>query len=305
MRKSHLRRIGLLLLCAALCAMLAVSASAYPAGLDETLPRVVDNANLLTRDDAQNLEEKLHACAAEYRMDIVILLEQSIDGETPEAYADDYFDYQGYGWREEESDDITTGSGVLMLVAMESRDFWFSAKGRGEEFFPDGVLQNDFTDSVGDYLRMQDYEGACARFLEMVAEYLALPPASSDDYGGSEEPYGPENSVGIVVGNMQRNYAPYILVITFVAALTVAWLVVASMKRKLNTAHARHEAQNYMQPGTFRLTQQQDLFLYSNTTRIRRPDPVDTNSSGGHGFGGGGGHISSSGSHHSGGGGKF
>jgi len=46
-----------------------------------------------------------------------------------------------------------------------------------------------------------------------------------------------------------------------------AWSVVAAMKKQMKTAHPQKTACNYMR--NFRLTQQKDIFLYSNTVRVR------------------------------------
>lgn len=50
------------------------------------------------------------------------MTEESINGAEPMDYADDYFDYKGYGMGEDKS-------GILFLVTMSERKFWMSTHG--------------------------------------------------------------------------------------------------------------------------------------------------------------------------------
>ena len=65
--------------------------------------RLVDNAGLLDEDEALELESKLDEISQEYDCDVVILTEETINGAEPMDYADDYFDYEGYGMGEDNS----------------------------------------------------------------------------------------------------------------------------------------------------------------------------------------------------------
>ena len=54
----------------------------------------------------------------------------TINGETPMAYADDYYDYNGYGAGAD-------NDGILLLLSMEDRDWWISTTGYGIDAFTD------------------------------------------------------------------------------------------------------------------------------------------------------------------------
>jgi len=307
-----------------LCAALAVTTLAYPAGIDESLPRVDDGAKLLMEVPAEALDARAREMALEYQMDIVIVTRRGIDGKTPEAFSDDYFDYGGYGWREEETDDITTGSGILLLIEMQERDVWISTKGEGMSVFRDGVWEEIIT-AIKPELGNGQYRAAFSRFLDEVESRLVAYAEGSGVYADKDAPYNQghydengnyvtDDGNGAADGydyDSNSYYSGYsgtyfsfnggVFVVALIIALIVAWAVVASMKRKHNTIRTAAAAQNY-QHG-FNLTERQDIFLYSNTTRVR----IETESSGGGGggFSGGGSHTSSSGSSHGGGGSKF
>ena len=92
--------------------------------------RVNDMAGLLTDSQEERLRGQIEDIAQEYQFDAVIVTVDSLDGKSAEAYADDYFDYNGYGYG-------TDADGILMLVSMEYRDWAISTCGRGLEVFTD------------------------------------------------------------------------------------------------------------------------------------------------------------------------
>ena len=63
------------------------------------------------------------------------------------------------------------------------------------------------------------------------------------------------------------------IVIVAVIALIIAFAVIGSMKRKLNTARKLTNAQNYVKPHSLYLTVQEDRFLYTTETRHRVAQP--------------------------------
>jgi len=282
-------------------------AGKYPAGIDESLPRIVDEAMLLEPDEIAALEENLFPLIKQYDMDVVIVTREGLGSQTPMDYADDFFDYFGYGWREYSTDDITTGSGILLLVEMEQGDIWISTKGRGMDVFGDSEI-DDLIDLIIPELDEGLYFDAFNRFLGDMEWYLQNNTGSYDGGG-----YGYDYDNGYEYSYSRSVYFNGgIFFVALIVALVVALSVVNSMKRKHNTIRIAAAACNYQQ--RFDLTERQDIFLYSNTTRVKLPEPETTSrghissSGSSHGGGGGsfgGGHSSSSGSSHGGGGGKF
>ncbi len=76
----------------------------------------------------------------------------------------------------------------------------------------------------------------------------------------------------------------------------------AGLKKQLKSVKQQNAAADYMVRSKMRMTDEQDLFLYSNVAKTVRVSENRTGSSGGFG---GGGHLSSGGVSHSGHGGKF
>ena len=57
--------------------------------------RLVDNADLLTEEEENLLLARLDEVSQRQQFDVVIVTASSIDGKSPMAYADDFFDYNG------------------------------------------------------------------------------------------------------------------------------------------------------------------------------------------------------------------
>ena len=66
--------------------------TALPVFAEGDLPRLVDGASLLSPEEAEELLGKLDGISERQQMDIVVVTVNTLDGKTPQAYADDFFD---------------------------------------------------------------------------------------------------------------------------------------------------------------------------------------------------------------------
>ena len=78
---------------------------------------VVDEAKLLSQDERNQLMESIEVFRKEYNMDLVIVTSNDLEGKKPRDYADDYYDYNGYGLGDNKS-------GLLLLIDMDDRNIW-------------------------------------------------------------------------------------------------------------------------------------------------------------------------------------
>jgi len=233
--------------------------------------RVIDNAGLLSGSEISALESLAAQIALTYNFDLVILTETSIGGASPMNYADDYFDYNGYG-RGSDRD------GCLFLQVTGTRDYRFSTSGRGKRIL-NSTAYNKLESDVVSFLRNDDPAGAYRAFIVDWDEFLAL-----DAYSNSD--------------NFVTEHALWFYIGAWVVSLIIALVAVNIMKAKLNTVRLKTEADRFIIPGSLGFTLRQDSFLYSAVTKSER---ADSSSSGG----GSGSHISSSGRSHGGGGGRY
>ena len=87
---------------------------ALPLSAETAYGRVVDGADLLDGSEEASLRERLDDISEKYQFDVVVVTEYSLGGKSPQSFADDFFDYNGYGQGSERS-------GVLLLHSPEYR----------------------------------------------------------------------------------------------------------------------------------------------------------------------------------------
>lgn len=290
-----MKRWILLSLCLVILISSSLSVSASP-------PKIVDDAGLLTDGEATKLEEKARMLADTYEMDVVIVTVWSLDGKSSESYADDYFDYNGYGI----GDDY---SGVLLLLSMEYRDWAISTTGEAIYALTDYGIQSVFS-SISSYLSEDKYYLAFSSYLDALEPYFQAYDADDPIDGTTGSYNGPGTYVPgtedeIVYYPQQSDLSQTVkqFLIALVIGAVVAAVVLLIMRSRMNTVKPQKGARSYMMPGSYSLNRQQDLFLYSQLRKVRRSEN-NSSSRGGHG-GGSSIHRSSSGRSHGGGHGKF
>lgn len=259
-----MKKISVVILVLLLCLSMVV-----PAFAEAALPRVVDQADLLTAAEEAELLSKLDAISSKQGMDVVVVTAETLEGKTPTAYADDFYDYNGYG-----------EDGILLLVSMEDSDWWISTSGYGITAFTDAGIEY-LAEQFVSYLSDANFAKAFDVYAETCDTFI--------DQARTGDPYDTHNLPKAPFEFLKN------LVICFVIGLVIGLIVTSIMKGKLKTVHAQSGAANYVKAGSMNVTHQQDLFLYRDVKRTEKPKSSSGSST----------HTSSSGRSHGGGGGKF
>lgn len=237
---------------------------------------VIDDAGLIKASDEKKLDKKIKNIQKD-KFDVVILTVKSLDGKSAQDYADDYYDNNDYGLDNEKS-------GVLLLVSKGDRKYHISTKGAGIKAFTDYGIGR-IKEEIKPYLSDGDYFNACDEFLNITKDFVK---AYKDG-----TPYDTDNPY-----NEEIDYV-ILEVIALVIAFVIALISVGIMRLRMNTAKPKGTAMEYIKKGSFKLTSEKDIFMYSTVTKTAKPKDND-NSAGGSTT-----HVSSSGSEHGGGGGSF
>ena len=257
-----------------------VSASANDA--ERSIPRFTDEVGLLTAEQAEELTAKLDEISARRQFDVVITVVSSIGSSNARVYAADFYEMYGFGFGE-------NSDGIILMIAMEDRDWAFATTGHGEYVFTYSG-QEYLEELFLPYLRNDQYFRAFMAFADAVDDFLQK-EEDGDRYTSDNIPTSPTE---------RRNAHIRWLVISIVIALIVPAIVVAVWTRQLKSVRPRDGASDYIREGSFMLRVQRDIFLYRNVTRT----PRNQDSGGGKG-GSSGSFRSSSGSSFSGRSGKF
>jgi uncharacterized protein len=250
----------------------AISASLVLAA--DRAPRLVDDADLLTNGEESRLLSMLDEISERQQLDVIVVTADTLGGKSPAAYADDYFDYNGYGFG-------ANHDGVLLLVSMEDRDWYISTTGYGITAFTDKGIEY-MSDRFIDDLSAGWYADAFSTYAELCDDFITQAKTGA--------PYDR--------GNLPKEPFPFgmSLIIAIVIGLVVAFIVTGSMKAQLKSVRFKAEAKDYVKKDSLQITEARDFFLYRHVSRVKK----DNDRSGGSRT-----HVSSSGRSHGGGGGKF
>lgn len=312
-----MKKIFISIICISMFFSLAVLSFAYYDYSDgPRMSLVIDDADLLDASDEQELCQKLEEISNTYECEIAVLTVNSTNGMDITAFTDDFYDYNGYGYGE--NDD-----GLLFAIDMGEREFAISTHGKAIEIFTDynlDVITNSFTA----YLSDADYATAFSAFLNSCSfilsdyqnyinnlgdntytdddNYIDYDDYYSDFYGDDRYDFDFEAKEPTIADMFSIKWIGIALIIGIVAA----FIYTSYLKSQLKSVGSKPSAKDYVVPGSFNLTQQRDIFMYSNVKKHAKPKNNTSSSTGRSSFGGGSStHTSSSGRTHGGTRGKF
>lgn len=248
--------------------VLPISAQAVTDGL----PKVIDSAELLTPEQELELTNKIVEINTAYDFEVVIHTTLSCEGKNIEAYAEDYYDYNGY------DDD-----GVILVIDMGSRGYYISTAGYGITAFTDYGIK-ELGESIVPFLSSVEYNSAFQEFLNTTVSYL--------NDANNSSPY----DIYDVEDDSDSNPFLVIAACTLIAVVIGA-IVTLVLRSGMNTARANNQAYDYIDRNSVNMREREDLYLYSNIIKTK----IESNNH----SGGSSVHRGSSGRSHGGGGGRF
>ena len=273
--RKRLHKLSAVLL--SLLVMLTIL-SPLPVHAADQLTFLVDDAGLLSSEDAASIESQLTDLAQKYDMHYVIVTDVDPNISSAMEAADDFFDYNGYGLGDDRS-------GVLLYINMSTRDVWISTRGFGI---------STFTDAGIEYILDQLVEGlGDEAYFETFENFTAL----CDDFTQQAK-----NGTPYDVDHMPQEPFPWIggLIMCMALGAIVGLIYILILRGQLKSVAPNESAADYVVKGSLHMTNSREFFLYRTVDRTARPQ--ENSSSGG---GGSTTHTSSSGATHGGGGRKF
>ncbi len=236
------KRIVSIFIAVLLCFSLSIFASAQEN--DRTLGLVEDYAELLTDSEESALAEKLEAFCDEYKMEIAVVTINDLEGKTARDFADDFYDYNGYGYGE--NDD-----GLLALYvdgAEGEREIYITTHGKAISKISDADIDY-ITDRMIGYLSTGDYAGAFDTFVDETINTVKV-------------------SVSII-------WIPLSLAI----GIAIVFLVLKTIASANKSVVRKVDAKDYVRSGSMVVTGSYDNFLFNNVTRVARPKNTSSGSS--------------------------
>ena len=299
-----MKKIKGIMICLLICTFLVMGSMAVWAdqtGAVSGQPRVFDQAGLFSETEIIQLEEKIAQCRKSTKMDVVIVSAYADEERSAEEYADDYYDYGGFGVGKK-------ASGVLLLYYMDGPgqpggECYISTAGTMINMLTDERIESILDDVYGD-LGNRDFAGATEHFLEDVKAYVKE--------GVESGQYTYDRDTGEIV--RYHSIRLYEVAIAVVIAGILAGSVCLDIKKRYAMKQSSREVSNSLQAYradcAFHFSVAGDKMVNKYVRSV--PIPRNTSSgSGGRGHSGSSSagrstiHTSSSGSSHGGGGRRF
>lgn len=299
-----MKKIKGIMICLLICTFLVMGSMAVWAdqtGAVSGQPRVFDQAGLFSETEIIQLEEKIAQCRKSTKMDVVIVSAYADGERSAEEYADDYYDYGGFGAGKK-------ASGVLLLYYMDGPgqpggECYISTAGTMINMLTDERIESILDDVYGD-LGNRDFAGATEHFLEDVKAYVKE--------GVESGQYTYDRDTGEIV--RYHSIRLYEVAIAMVIAGILAGSVCLDIKKRYAMKQSSREISNSLQAYradcAFHFSVAGDKMVNKYVRSV--PIPRNTSSgSGGRGHSGSSSagrstiHTSSSGSSHGGGGRRF
>lgn len=230
------KRIFSILISVMFVFLLAVTAYADPDSDSSPKAYVVDMADVLTDSQEEAISSSIREAVKSCKMDIVFVTVENLEGKSTMEYADDYYDYNGYG-----------KNGVLLLVHFDNGEYsrgnsWISTTGKAIEAINDSDIQ-DIGAQITPDLLSGDYETAALEYVEMAHSLI-------------------KQSTAI-------NFKT-LLVWALIVGVIVTIIVNNVLKNQLKSVREAADASNYIVDGSMAILGSYDQFLYSTVTSTRR-----------------------------------
>ena len=241
--------------------------------------KVYDFAELLTLSEEEKLYHQVEQFMDSANLDLAIVTISENNKLNAREYADDFYDYNGFGTDSEHS-------GVLFLVDMDTREIYMSTTGKAISLYSDYRI--DMTlDAISQEFSNQNYYQGITKFVTILKNYdtIGLPSNKDSKYAIGDD------------GEVYREF-PWLIVLGVPFAITAIVIGVMIHKNKLVRATSSRE---YLDKDSLKINTVSDRLIFTNTVAV----PRSTGSSGSSSGGGSSRHSGSSGRSHGGGGHRF
>lgn len=259
-------------------------------------PKVYDDAGLLSAQEESAIEEKINELTESLNLDIVVVTTTDNKGKTSRAYADDFYDDNGFGFGAD-------ADGLLLLINMEDREVYISTTGIAIQYFTDQRIEA-VLDVIYEDLGSANYYKAVDGFLDEIAYYVGL-GIPKNQYSQDESVVPPSNSYGGNSGGyeslQEEKYVTGKRILTYLLiSVGIGGLSVGVMAMNNKGVSATNE-NTYLRNNSFKITNSVDRHINTKVTHVTIKTQSSASSSSGRSTT----HRSSSGRTHGGGGRKF
>ena len=267
------RLCGLLLI---LCAALTAPASAFNGFY------VVDEAGILSDEQAQALENQAASIAETYDFGVYIVV---FDDFSEYGYDDPYdfgvalYEEWGYGLGDDHD-------GEMLFMSMDSRQYALVYHGSGDIIFTEGG-RDSLESAMLDRFRDNDWAGGFQQYMDWSGRLLEAAatgePVGWDEYGDYHPDDGGENYDD---ADDAPGLFEWALVIGLPAVITI--IISLFLIGQMETVQEATRAKEYVIPHTLKIRVKSDRFTHVTESRVKVESDHDSDSGGSSHHSGGG-----------------
>ena len=258
---------------ASVALVLALCASAFAA----SSPYVIDDYGLLGNSTQASMESQASLMAKSYGVGTYLLVVDDIGSKSAREFAKDR-------WKADKLGVGSDKSGILFMIAVDSRDYVTITHGDGVTLFTDYRIEA-MEDDIVTYLSDDEWEEACQAYLDDCQETFEFNAEHGAPMDYDNDPASPGYDDGVIgIDDLALPAG-----IALVVALLVMLAVRAFLKGQLKSVAAGDSARAFMAEPV-QVTAANEIFL--GATVSKTPIPKDGDGPGG---GGGGSWVDSGG----------
>lgn len=226
---------------------------------DGQLPRLVDDADILTDSEEAEILGVLNEISERQKFDVVIATVDDFEQSDVKKAAYDYYDYNGFGYGDDKD-------GVLLYLSMGERDMNIAGTGFGIQAFTD-FGREQLIEQIKPELGEDDFYGAFMEYAELCDDYVTQAKTG--------EPYDVDNPAIEESFTDKLIKAGGAFLLFLVIGFVIAKIIVGSAKKQLISVEEAVHADSYVKDGSMQLTRNTDYFLYSHIESRYNPKKDD------------------------------
>lgn len=258
---------------------------------NKSLSHVNDKANLLSQTEINQLEDIALKNGEEVNIGIYILTHNDKNAVDAEIYIEDFYDNKVYN--------IMPDS-VILLIDMYNRDVCIEGYGFAEIYIH-SFRGDEIRDKISSNLSSGDYYDAISTFINMSNQFMKDDSDLNYDHDYSYSEIDRNNYYNNKYNN--KNSIFFNVFFQLFISLVIATIVILSMLTS-SSGKVSVNSRSYLDNSKNGLIGRRDSYVTTRITRVKKPDPPSSGSSG-HNSSGHRGGVSSGGRSHSTSRGKF
>ena len=232
---------------------------------------VLDHYGLLSSSESAQLEARATEISDSCELGVYLVIVDNIGNDSVRQYAKNYYMGNNLGYKD-------GTSGIMFLIAVESRDYVTITYNKGVEVFTDYRIEA-LEDDVVSELKNNNWVDACEA-------YYASAGKTIEFYNENDEPLDHNNDPSALLEDLL-----IMILIGVVAGCIIAGITCGIWYSQMKTAKLKTEANDFFDDSSFRLTGKRDRFLHTARSVVL----IETEKNDHGGFGGGGSFVDAGG----------